>query len=47
MLIRSTGEVYACVGFEHVCKLGNISTDSLEQIIKHANQDTTLKILKT
>ena len=46
ILLRATGDVYACTCFAHVFRLGNILQDSLETILIRADESELFTILR-
>jgi hypothetical protein len=43
MLIRASGDVYSCTGFDYIHKIGSLSVDTLRDIIRRANAHAGLR----
>ena len=43
MLLRANGDVYSCMGFTHVFRLGNMYENSFAQILENANNNRQLR----
>lgn len=46
LLLRATGDVYACSCFAHVLKLGNVKEDTLETMLQRADDNKLFAVLR-